>query len=65
VPQDARVLVTAHDAFGYFGRAYDFQVVGIQGLSTESEAGLRDIEDIVAMIVERRIERGVHRVLGS
>jgi manganese/zinc/iron transport system substrate-binding protein len=55
VPQAARVLVTAHDAFGYFGRAYDFEVVGIQGLSTESEAGLRDIEDIVAMIVERGI----------
>jgi manganese/zinc/iron transport system substrate-binding protein len=55
VPEDARVLVTAHDAFGYFGRAYDFEVVGIQGLSTESEAGLRDIEDIVAMIVERGI----------
>ena len=40
VPEKARVLVTAHDAFRYFARAYDVEVLGIQGLSTESEAGL-------------------------
>jgi manganese/zinc/iron transport system substrate-binding protein len=55
VPEEARVLVTAHDAFNYFGRAYDFDVVGIQGISTESEAGLRRIAELVDMLVERRI----------
>ncbi len=55
VPAEARVLVTAHDAFGYFGRAYGFEVVGIQGISTESEAGLRRVEEIVDLLVRRRI----------
>ena len=55
VPADARVLVTAHDAFSYFGRAYGFEVIGIQGISTESEAGLRRIEELVDLLVERRI----------
>jgi manganese/zinc/iron transport system substrate-binding protein len=55
VPEEARVLVTAHDAFNYFGRAYDFEVRGIQGLSTESQAGLREIEEIVSLLVERGI----------
>ena len=55
VPEPARVLVTAHDAFAYFGRAYDYEVLGIQGISTESEAGLKQIEDLVAVLVERRI----------
>ena len=55
VPQAARVLVTAHDAFNYFGRRFNFEVVGIQGLSTESEAGVRDIERIVALLVKRKI----------
>lgn len=55
VPEDSRVLVTAHDAFGYFGDAYDFEVLGIQGFSTESEAGLARIESLVALLVERRI----------
>jgi len=55
VPEGQRVLVTAHDAFGYFGRAYGLEVRGIQGLSTESEAGLRDIEDLVSFLVERKI----------
>ena len=55
VPAERRVLVTAHDAFNYFGRAYDFEVMGIQGISTESEAGLRRIEELVAAIVERGI----------
>ena len=55
VPPEARVLVTAHDAFGYFGRAYDFGVEGIQGISTESEAGLVRIGELVDLLVERRI----------
>lgn len=56
VPEDQRVLVTAHDAFGYFGERFGYEVVGIQGLSTESEAGVRDIERIVDMLVERGIK---------
>lgn len=55
VPQDARVLVTAHDAFNYFGRAHDFEVIGIQGISTESEAGLNRITELVDTLVARRI----------
>lgn len=55
VPEPARVLVTAHDAFNYFGRAYGFEVVGIQGISTESEAGLKRVADLVDLIVDRDI----------
>lgn len=55
VPEDARVLVTAHDAFNYFGRAYGFEVVGIQGISTESEAGLNRVTGLVDMLVDRGI----------
>ncbi|MBX3365508.1 MAG: zinc ABC transporter substrate-binding protein [Phycisphaeraceae bacterium] len=55
IPEAQRVLVTAHDAFGYFGRRYGFEVVGIQGISTESEAGVRDIERLVELIVSRKI----------
>ncbi len=55
VPSAQRVLVTAHDAFNYFGRAYGFEVLGIQGISTESEAGLRRIEELVDLLVARRI----------
>lgn len=55
VPRGRRVLVTAHDAFGYFGRRYGFEVVGIQGISTESEAGVQDIERIVDLLVRRGI----------
>ncbi|MBL4916324.1 metal ABC transporter solute-binding protein, Zn/Mn family [Szabonella alba] len=55
VPPAARVLVTAHDAFGYFGRAYGFEVEGLQGISTESEAGLARIRDLVDLLVERDI----------
>lgn len=56
VPEPARVLVTAHDAFGYFGRAYGFEVLGIQGISTESEAGLQRIRMLVDTLVERDIK---------
>ncbi|MCC6285618.1 MAG: zinc ABC transporter substrate-binding protein [Phycisphaerales bacterium] len=55
VPVGSRVLVTAHDAFGYFGRRYGFEVMGIQGISTDSEAGLRDIERLVEVLVTRRV----------
>lgn len=55
VPQEARVLLTAHDAFGYFGRAFDMEVIGIQGISTESEAGLNRIASLVDLLVTRRI----------
>lgn len=55
VPADQRVLLTAHDAFGYFGDAYGFEVLGIQGISTESEAGLARIGDLVDMLVARKI----------
>ena len=52
---EQRVLITAHDAFGYFGKAYDFEVIGIQGISTESEAGLNRISDLVDTLVARDI----------
>lgn len=55
VPAEARLLITAHDAFGYFGRAYGFEVLGIQGISTDSEAGLSRIAELVDLLVERRI----------
>lgn len=55
VPQNQRVLISAHDAFRYFGHAYGFEVLGIQGISTESEAGLKRIEDLVDLIVERNV----------
>jgi manganese/zinc/iron transport system substrate-binding protein len=56
VPEASRVLITAHDAFNYFGRAYGYEVLGIQGISTESEAGLKQIEDLVSVIVTRKIK---------
>ena len=55
VPESARVLLTAHDAFNYFGRAHGFEVIGIQGISTESEAGLNRVSELVDMLVERKI----------
>lgn len=55
VPEEARVLLTAHDAFGYFGKAYGFEVLGIQGISTQSEAGLNRISALVDMLVERQV----------
>lgn len=56
IPKDRRVLVTAHDAFRYFGRAYDVEVRGIQGISTESEAGVREINALVELLCSRRIK---------
>lgn len=55
IPQERRVLVTAHDAFGYFGRAYGIEVQGVQGLSTESEASLSDINRLVDELVARKV----------
>jgi manganese/zinc/iron transport system substrate-binding protein len=56
VPEDRRVLVTAHDAFHYFGRAYDIEVKAIQGISTEDEAAVKRINDLVRFITERKIK---------
>ncbi|HVS02993.1 MAG TPA: zinc ABC transporter substrate-binding protein [Thermoanaerobaculia bacterium] len=56
VPAARRVLVTAHDAFGYFGRRYAIEVVGLQGISTLAEAGLHDVERVVDLVVERGIK---------
>ncbi len=55
VPEATRYLVTAHDAFNYFGRAYGFDVIGIQGISTESEAGLNRITELVDLLVEKNV----------
>jgi manganese/zinc/iron transport system substrate-binding protein len=55
LPPDRRVLVTAHDAFNYFGRAYGFEVRGLQGISTIAEAGTADVQDLARFVAERRI----------
>jgi manganese/zinc/iron transport system substrate-binding protein len=56
LPREKRVLVTAHDAFNYFGKAYDFEVVGLQGLSTATEAGVQDVQKLSAFIIEKKIK---------
>ncbi|HEX8550323.1 MAG TPA: zinc ABC transporter substrate-binding protein [Abditibacteriaceae bacterium] len=56
IPRGRRVLVTAHDAFGYFGRAYDIEVVGLQGISTASEYGLGDVQRLVQLLVKRNVK---------
>lgn len=56
IPKARRVLVTAHDAFKYFGRAYEVEVVGLQGISTASEVSLRDVQRIVDLLVKRKIK---------
>lgn len=55
IPAEKRVLITAHDAFNYFGRAYGFDVHGLQGLSTVAETGTADIQNLAKFIVEREI----------
>jgi manganese/zinc/iron transport system substrate-binding protein len=55
VPAERRILLTSHDAFNYFGTAYGFEVVGIQGISTESEAGLQRIAELVDLLIARDI----------
>ena len=56
IPKDQRVMITAHDAFQYFGQAYQIEVRGIQGISTDSEAGVKQINDLVSFLVERKIK---------
>ena len=55
VPSEQRVLVTAHDAFNYFGKAYGFEVRGLQGISTATEAGIADVQVLATFIAERQI----------
>lgn len=55
IPPEARLLVTAHDAFGYLARAYEIEVQGVQGISTESEAGLQRVTELVDLIVARKV----------
>ncbi len=56
VPQSQRILITAHDAFQYFGRAYGFEVRGLQGISTDSEAGTQDVRKLADYIVDNQIK---------
>jgi manganese/zinc/iron transport system substrate-binding protein len=56
IPEQTRVLVTAHDAFGYFGRAYDIKVMGLQGISTASESGSRDVSELRDYLVENKVK---------
>jgi manganese/zinc/iron transport system substrate-binding protein len=55
IPEEMRVLITAHDAFNYFGRAYGFEVRGLQGISTASEVGAADVQGLADFIAERKI----------
>jgi manganese/zinc/iron transport system substrate-binding protein len=55
IPAEKRVIITAHDAFSYFGRAYGFEVRGLQGISTESQAGTADVQALAGFIVEQQI----------
>lgn len=56
IPESSRVIITAHDAFQYFGKAYGMEVLGLQGISTESEAGTGDVRVLANYIVERQIK---------
>jgi manganese/zinc/iron transport system substrate-binding protein len=56
ISEQQRVLITAHDAFGYFGLAYGFEVVGLQGISTVAEYGVNDVTQLVDRIVERQVK---------
>jgi len=56
LPREKRILVTAHDAFNYFGKNYDFDVVGLQGLSTATEAGVQDVQELAAFIIEKEVK---------
>lgn len=56
IPQERRVMVTAHDAFGYFGRSFGMEVHGLQGVSTASEADLKALENLVELLVSRKIK---------
>lgn len=56
IPAASRLLITAHDAFGYFGQAYDIEVMGLQGISSASEYGLQDLNNLIDVIVERDVK---------
>ncbi len=56
IPESRRILITAHDAFGYFGQAYQIKVLGLQGMSTASEFGLQDIKQLKDTIVQHRVQ---------
>lgn len=56
IPESQRIMITAHDAFGYFGDAYGIEVRGLQGTSTVSEFGLRDVTNLVDFIIERKVK---------
>lgn len=56
LPKEKRILVTAHDAFNYFGKNYDFNVVGLQGLSTATEAGVQDVQKLATFIIENKVK---------
>lgn len=56
LPKEKRILVTAHDAFSYFGKVYDFKVVGLQGLSTATEAGVQDVQRLSDFIIENKVK---------
>ena len=56
LPKEKRILVTAHDAFNYFGKNYGFEVVGLQGLSTATEAGVQDVQKLAAFIIEKKVK---------
>ncbi|MGK0385447.1 MAG: manganese/zinc/iron transport system substrate-binding protein [Patiriisocius sp.] len=56
LPKEKRILVTAHDAFNYFGKSYGFQVVGLQGLSTATEAGVQDVQKLSEFIINNNVK---------
>lgn len=56
VPENSRFLVTAHDAFHYFGEQFGFEVVGLQGLNTQAEAGTKDVSDLAQFVVDHEIK---------
>ncbi|WP_010520742.1 metal ABC transporter solute-binding protein, Zn/Mn family [Aquimarina agarivorans] len=56
LPTEKRILITAHDAFNYFGKLYNFQVVGLQGLSTATEAGVKDVQNLANFIIEKNVK---------
>ena len=56
LPVEKRILVTAHDAFNYFGKLHNFEVVGLQGLSTATEAGVQDVQQLANFIIEKNVK---------
>jgi len=56
LPKDKRILITAHDAFNYFGKQYGFEVIGLQGLSTATEAGVQDVQNLAKLIIKKQVK---------